>query len=529
MGAFTPAETRADTGVFLRLNAVSKRFANVSANDQITLEFRRGQVHCLLGENGAGKSTLIGMLAGMQQPDAGTIEIGGELKRLTSPAAAIDAGIGVVYQHPALVRTMTVLENLMLAQRRGLRLNRSEAECRLTELGDRLGARFDPRATVGDLSLSEQQQLEIVRALWHTPDMLVLDEPTSLLSPAQTTALLDTLRELAAQGLAVLFVSHKLHEVLRLHGPVTVLRAGRVAARFDGSEIAEMGEDRATSEMLEAMFGEADAEAPGALLGGGVGSGAEPEPVLSLIQVSTVGGEGGLPLTDVSLQVNRGEVLGIAGIDGQGQRHLAEAIAGQRPLASGQIMLEGRDVTGERVRDRARSGVGYITDDRLREGIVQGMSVATNLVLKRLGERPFWVRGITRPRAIDDEAQREISEHDIRPADGAIAAGTLSGGNVQRLLIARELARDPRFIVFNKPTHGLDLRTVSNVRSLVRGFVNKGRAALLISNELDELTALSDRIAVLAGGRIIATIDNNGDRSRMAAKLAELIALDVAA
>ena len=500
-----------DTSPALRVRGLTKRFGEVTANDAVSLDAWPGEVHCLLGENGAGKSTLIAMLAGLQQPDDGTIELAGEVRAITSPAAAIERGIGVVYQHSALIPSMTVLENLMLA-RGGFWLDRERATEHLNDLSTRLGTRIDPNTRVGALSLGQQQQLEIAKVMWAHPRVLVLDEPTSMLTGEEARRLMANVRELVSGGVAVILVTHKLDEALALGDRVTVLREGRVVRCFDRSELgAESGHARMS--VLDAMFGGAlAAEAAGSdtLAGRRHGFDRASSEVLRLEQVSTEGGGEGSPVVDITLGVRAGEVLGVAGIDGHGQQHLAEVIAGQRAPVSGRVILSGNDVTGASVRDRQRLGVRYVTDDRLHEGIVGSFSVALNLLLKRIGERPFWRFGRENREAVSAHATELIKHYGIRASSSNAPAGTLSGGNIQKILLARELENEPRVVVFNKPSYGLDLKTVKLVHEQIRALTEAGTAVLLISTDLDELLELADSIAVISGGCIVGQLENDG-------------------
>lgn len=552
----------------IRLTAITKSFPGIVACDSISLDIAPGQVHCLLGENGAGKSTLIGMLAGLQQPDAGTIEIDGCPVQLSSPAVSLAHGIGVVYQHSALIPSMTVLENLLLSGGGGAGggagggvrggggggagggggfwLDRSGARARLAELAGLLGAEIDPDMAAGDLGLGQQQQVEIARAMWHGSRVLILDEPTSMLTPRAVEHLFASVNRLKAQGLAVVFVTHKLHEALAVGDAVTVLRVGRVSGRIAPAEMRSLDPGQLKSRILESMFGADPEGAKAAVMRDTdrqVGSsetpiraGADsleapriarrpersPAPVaLQLSGITTRARSGETPVTDVSLAIHQGEIVGVAGIDGHGQAHLAEAIAGQLALAAGSIVLDSRDITRLTVKQRQRLGVRYVTDDRLHEGIVGSLSVALNLVLKRIGERPFWTWGRMNAAAVRDEARARIAEFDIRTPSAETRAGTLSGGNIQKLLLARELSHDPRAVVFHKPTAGLDLKSVRQVWASIREFARGGGAALVISPDLDELVALADRIVVMSGGRLVGEVPCGGDR--VAERVGELM------
>ena len=511
--------TTGHSGV-ISLKEITKAFPGVVANDRVSLDIHNGQVHCLLGENGAGKSTLISILAGMQQPDSGTIEIDGVPTPISSPRAAVDLGIGVVHQHSTLIPAFTVLENLMLGET-SLRLGRAQALERLAELSDLLGATINPNALASDLGLGQQQQVEIAKAMWKGSRLLILDEPTSMLTPQAIENLEESVARVKEQGLAVVFITHKLREAYTMGDCVTVLRTGRNVGSISAEEMAGMDEDQARNRILTAMFGE-DLAKVGAHtaeeLAGAIEAVREvpradfdARPVrLSITGATTRARTGDVDIQDVTLAVREGEILGVAGIDGHGQQALAEAVAGQRSLAEGRISFEGADITGRGILARQALGVRYVTDDRLHEGTVGNMSVALNLVLKRIGQRPFWKFGQIDRKAVEAEAQIRISEYGIRTPSAQTRAGTLSGGNIQKILLARELADGARFVVVNKPTYGLDLKTVQLVRELLIEFTRTGGAVLLISTDLDELVELSNRIAVISTGRIVGVVDNEG-------------------
>lgn len=506
--------------VVIRLTGITKRFPGIVANDSISLDVRRGEVHCLLGENGAGKSTLISILAGLQQPDEGTIAINGVKTVIGSPAVSIAQGIGVVYQHSALIPTLTVLENLMLSDEKNFWLDKAHATERLAELSDLLGAEIDPHMLAGDLGLGQQQQVEIAKAMWKGSRVLILDEPTSMLTPQAIDSLVESVNRLKAEGLAVIFISHKLHEAYAIGDAVTILRSGYVAGRIDPSAMHAMTESEAKDRILEAMFGTnpeslsvEQAEAAGAVdVERRVTVADDAQVMLRVEGLTTVSESGEVPIADIDLAIREGEILGVAGIDGHGQRHLAETIAGQRLPVSGRVTLESTDITKLKVKDRQQLGVRYVTDDRLHEGIVGGLSVALNLVLKKVGEAPYWKFGRMDKEAVMREADEQIADYEIRTPSKLTRAGTLSGGNIQKILLARELSHGPRVVIFHKPTYGLDLKTVYRVRETVRDFARGGGAALLISTDLDELAELSDRIVIVSNGRIVGEIVNDGDR-----------------
>ena len=499
----------------IALSGITKRFPGVLANDAISLDLNAGEIHVLLGENGAGKSTLIGILAGMQQPDSGEIRVRGKLVRLGSLRESLSLGIGTVFQHVLLVPSLTVIENLMLGRAWWRPLDRGRTLQRFKELSATLGVSIDPDAPVGRLGLGQQQQVEIMRALWRGEGVLILDEPTSMLTPQGVEDLGRVMRRLADQGIAVIFITHKLREAYAFGDRISVLRLGRKVGELPPERLKTMDEAAATSEVVRLMFGSTEGhrgDGETLLARGqhrrGVRAGRSGPPLLELRNVSTHAASGETGLTDVSLEVRPGEVLGIAGIDGNGQKHLAEVLAGQRPASAGSIAIDGRDVTRESVGDRRKHGLSYITDERLGEGTVGGFSVATNLVLKEIGQSPNWRHGVTLWPRINEMARAAIRQHDVRTPSERTPIGKLSGGNVQKVLLARELGQSTRIAVFNKPTYGLDLQNIRLARRRIAEGAAAGLATVLISTELDELLELSDRIAVMYRGRIAGIVEN---------------------
>jgi simple sugar transport system ATP-binding protein len=499
----------------VELLGITKRFPGVLANDNVSLTVYHGEAHCLLGENGAGKSTLMSILSGMQSPDSGQIRIDGKEATIVSPRQALDLGIGMVYQHSALVPALTVLQNLMLGESHGLRLQVDLARQRLHELGSMLGIEIDPNAEVHKLALGQQQQVEIVKALWRGSRVLILDEPTSMLTPQGVADLQQVLMRLKSQGLAIVFITHKLHEALSIGDRVSILKGGRLI----GSLSQEMLRSRSAGDLqaliVETMFGEeARAASEVAELQGEIEIEHKrrelaSEVVLTLHGVSARAEGAGPGIHDVSLALRRGEILGIAGVDGNGQRELAEAIAGQRPITTGEIHLEKRSIGNLSVSARQRLGLRYVTDDRLGEGIVHSMSVAMNLVLKRIGQQPFWQRGIVQQRSVDRLARALVKAFDVRTPTVTARVGTLSGGNIQKVLLARELSFDPQVVVYSKPTQGLDVKTTRLVRQRIRDQAHDaGVSAIVISTDLEELLDLCDSIAVLYRGRLAGTVEN---------------------
>ena len=503
--------------VAVALSGITKRFPGVTANDDISLTFRRGEVHALLGENGAGKSTLISILAGMQRPDGGRIEIAGKEVRIASPRAALGLGIGTVYQHVLLIPSLTVLENLMLGAPWWRPCNRKATLKRFEELSNLLSANVGPDDLVGKLSLGQQQQVEIMRALWHGEEILILDEPTSMLTPQGVEELGRVVRQLRDYGIAIVFITHKLREAYDLADRISVLRLGKVVGEITKDDLAALSESEVIDRVISMMFDRAQtAEGIEETLVGEAHIADDRQvvdrsgrPALVLENISTTGAQGECALGGANLEVWPREVLGIAGVDGNGQKHLAEVLAGQRAASAGKVVLEDEDVTSFSVLQRRQRGVRYITDERLGEGTAASHSVATNLIAKEIDSAPFSIRGLTRWGAIRDHAREKIDSHDIRTPSERVAIAKLSGGNIQKALLAREMAADASLIIFNKPTYGLDLQNTLRARDWIRKGAGAEEAAILvISNELDELMEVCHRIAVIERGRIVGVVEN---------------------
>lgn len=503
------------SGPLLELKGITKAFPGVLANDRIDLEVRAGEVHALLGENGAGKSTLISILSGMYRPDAGEIRFEGTVVDIDSPRAAIELGIGTVYQHLTLVPTLSVLENLMLGSKGGIgRLDIGAERKRFDELADLLGTDFASAARTGGLALGSQQQVEIMKALWPSDSrVLILDEPTSMLTPKGYEDLRNEINHLTAGGLAVILITHKLHEAIELGDRISVLRDGRKEGEVSPTELDGQSEDELSRWIVGIMFGTQDRE-PGAADGEPETAARLPadrslgEVALTVSDVESKADDEVVGLDGIDFQIRAGEIFGIAGVDGNGQRELAEVIAGQRKASNGDVKLFDRDVSGLGVGRRGRLGLRYITDDRLGEGTVGDLDVAMNSVLKQIGRPPFWKGGTERRDEIDRFAEGLVERFDVRTPSVQTRTATLSGGNVQKLLLAREFSGDAKVVIFNKPTHGLDVRTAEFVRDQIREAATNGVAALVISTEIDELVGLCDRIAVMSRGGISGIVDN---------------------
>jgi len=496
------------------LDGVTKRFPGVLANDAVSLTIRSGEVHVLLGENGAGKSTLIDMLSGVQQPDDGHIFVDGKPTAITSPRHALALGVGTVFQHTMLVPSLTVAENLLLGAPWWQRPRKAELRVRAAAIGNNLGITPNLEALTSSLSLGQQQQVEILRALLRNSRVLILDESTSMLTPQGIEELGALVRKLAGQGLAIVFITHKLKEAVAFGDRVSVLKLGRKVGEIDAGQLRSRSETTIISDIVELMFGKRSDDPEGA-----VQRSHSPEKTANaLLEVrdlyvpATPGNHG---LESVSFSIGQGEVLGLAGIDGNGQKQLAEALAGQLPAVAGSIRLGPAQITGLSVGRRRAAGLRYLTDDRLGEGIVGDFPVAINLFLKEVGAPPLWRHGIEQRSAIEARAGELIRQYDVRTPSPRTPAGRLSGGNIQKLILARELAFGAKLIIFNKPTHGLDLANTLAARQWIKDIAAGGMGVLLISTDLEELLALSDRIAVMSRGRIAGIVDNSG-AARMA-------------
>ncbi len=491
------SESQAVRAPALEMRGITKRYPGVVANDAIDLEIRPGEIHALLGENGAGKTTLMNVLYGLARPDEGTILLDGEEVRLTGPADAIDRGISMVHQHFMLVPVLTVAENIVLgteSTRAGVFLDRKETHRRIVELGQRFGFEIDPDAKVGTLSVGWQQRVEILKALYRNAKILVLDEPTAVLTPQETEEIFEVLRRLAADGHSIVFISHKLYEVLEIADRITVIRRGKVVgerlpAATDEADLAELMVGREVSLTVDR------------------GESRPADPVLEVSGLIVKNSRGQEAVHGIDLEVRAGEILGIAGVAGNGQDELVEAIVGMRRPTGGRVVLDGADITGRRTRSIYEAGVGYVPADRHRFGLVLSFSVADNLVLTAYHRSPF-SRGILRDdAAIRQAAEEKIEAFDIRTPSADAKVATLSGGNQQKVVVAREFGRDLHLLVLDQPTRGLDVGSIEFIHRQTIAKRDAGTAILLVSAELDEVLELSDRIAVIYRGRLVAIRD----------------------
>jgi simple sugar transport system ATP-binding protein len=490
----------------LEMRGITKRYPGVVANDGIDLEVRPGEIHALLGENGAGKTTLMNILYGLARPDEGEILIDGSPVRIANPTDAIARGINMVHQHFMLVPVLTVAENILLGEETmagPIFIDRAEAKRRIVELGKQFGFEIDPDVKVGELSVGWQQRVEILKALYRNAKVLVLDEPTAVLTPQETDEIFAVLRRLAEEGHSIVFISHKLYEVLAIADRITVIRRGRVV----GSRIpAETDEND-----LAALMVGRDVQL--------VVDRGESHPGDVRLQVEGLkvrDDRGSEVVRGVDFEIRAGEIFGIAGVAGNGQDELVEAIVGLRKPAAGLVRLDGRDVTNATTRQMTNLGTGYVPADRHRFGLVLSFSVADNLVLTDY-YRPPYARGIVRnDEAIEERGARAIAEYDVRTPSPEVMAGTLSGGNQQKLVVARELDGDLRLIVLDQPTRGLDVGSIEFIHRQAIKKRDAGTAVLLVSAELDEVLELSDRVAVMYRGQIVSVVDGRtADRNEV--------------
>jgi simple sugar transport system ATP-binding protein len=490
---------RAVTANAVTALGVTKRFPGVVANEDVTFEVRVGEVHALLGENGAGKTTLSNILTGLYRPDEGHLLLDDRETIFESPKAAIDAGIGMVHQHFRLIPTFTVTENIILGTQppsRRFLLDTKSAEDRIVELAEQFSMPVDPRAKVWQLSVGEQQRVEILKVLYRDAQVLIMDEPTAVLTPPEAESLVTTLRSMARQGISVIFISHKLGEVASIADRITVLRDGRSVATVEAQ-----GSSRES--LAELMVGREVTS----VIRQGVGALPGAATVLTVDSLSALGDRGRPALTDVSLQVKAGEILGIAGVAGNGQRELVEVLAGLRPRTSGSIDIDGEAMERTDARHPIRMGVAYVPQDRLGTGLAPDLSIAENLILKRYRRAPISRAPFLRPSVIASEADRLMTQFDVRAPSAETPTRRLSGGNVQKVLLAREMSGAPKVLVVSSPTQGLDVGAVATVHQLLLDAAAKGVGVLLVSEDLDEVMALSDRIAVMYEGKILACIE----------------------
>jgi ABC-type uncharacterized transport system ATPase subunit len=475
------------------MRGITKRFPGIVANDSVDFDLRPGEVHALLGENGAGKSTLMNILYGLYTPDEGEILIRGKRIVMHSPGDAIDQGIGMVHQHFMLIPVMTVAENVVLASEPrtgGVLLDFKEAERRVRELAGRFKFAIDPHARIENISVAQQQRVEILKALYRQADILILDEPTAVLTPQEAKELFEILRGLIAEGLSVIFITHKLDEVLEISDRITVLRRGKKVETISskGATEASLARMMVGREVLLRVDKKTS----------------QPGDAMLRVQDLSVLDDRGLPaVRDVSFDVRAGEIVGIAGVDGNGQTELIDALTGLRKVQSGHIYLGEDDCTGQSARGYLDMGLGHIPEDRQRRGLVLEFNLAENLCLHEYNDRPVSRWGWLSPKRMIEHARDLLRNYDVRGGGPQTRAGSLSGGNQQKVVLAREVERNPKVLIAAQPTRGLDVGAIEFVHRRLVEERDEGRAILLVSFELEEVLSLSDRILVIYEGEIV--------------------------
>jgi simple sugar transport system ATP-binding protein len=495
----------------LELKGITKRFGTLVANDAIDLVVESGQIHSLLGENGAGKSTLMNVLYGLYKADEGQILLDGKPAEFAGPGDAMAAGIGMVHQHFMLIPVFTVAENVALGHeptKRGGVLDLDAARALVRKISDRFGFDVDPDALVEDLPVGVQQRVEIIKSLARDAKVLVLDEPTAVLTPQETDELMEIMRGLAKSGTSIVFITHKLREVKAVADKITVIRQGRVVGEAKPStetaELASMMVGRDVGLKVDKKIAD-----PGKV-------------VLSVSDLSVLDDRDQRAVDHVSFEVRAGEILAIAGVQGNGQTELAEAILGLRAIHSneGDISISGSSVRGKSVRSILEKGVGYVPEDRQKNGLISEFSIAENLMLNGSFTKPyangFGIAFATRARL----AEERVKEFDVRTTSSLTPAGKLSGGNQQKVVLARELSREVDLLIVSQPTRGVDVGSIEFIHERLVEERNAGKAVLLISTELDEVLALADRIAVMYRGRIVGIVDNKTDRAKLGQMMA---------
>lgn len=482
--------------IVLEAKGITKQFPGVLANDKVDFDLRHGEIHALLGENGAGKTTLMNIIYGLYKEESGEILVNGEPISIHSPKDSIAAGIGMVHQHFMLIPVFSVAENIMLGDettRYGF-LDEKTVSQRVRELSKQYSLDVDPTALVGQLPVGVQQRVEIIKALYRNAKILILDEPTAVLTPQEADDLFKIIHELTLQGVSVIFITHKLKEVLAIADRITVMRGGKVMGTTTPKETNE-------------------AKLAALMVGREVILTVEKEDAKPTIEVLQVDGlkvrdmRGLDTVRGVSFKVRAGEILGIAGVQGNGQTELVEALTGLRSVTGGKIHLSGKDMTGKSPRLLTETGMAHIPEDRQRHGLVLAYPVADNMVLNTYYKRPYGISGFMQPKAIDENARLLIENFDVRTPSPYVPVKKLSGGNQQKVIVARELSRDVKLLIANQPTRGLDVGSIEYIHKEIIIMRDRGVAVLLVSAELDEIMALSDRIAVMYRGQIVTIVE----------------------
>ncbi|RXJ00728.1 ABC transporter ATP-binding protein [Anaerobacillus alkaliphilus] len=480
----------------IEMNNIRKEFPGIVANDNITLQLRQGEIHALLGENGAGKSTLMNILFGLYQPDQGEIKVRGEKVAITDPNVANRLGIGMVHQHFMLVENFTVAENIILGMEPTIagRINLKKAEKDVLELSEKYGLKVDPRSKIEDISVGMQQRVEIIKTLYRGAEILIFDEPTAALTPQEINELIQIMKALVKEGKSIILITHKLKEIMSVCDRCTVIRRGKGIGTV---EVKDTNPDALAAMMVgrEVNFTVERVKA-------------QPKHAVLAVNDLVVRDVRKVPVVNsLNLEVKAGEIVGIAGVDGNGQSELIEAITGLRKIESGSITLNGKDLTKLKTRKVTEAGVGHIPQDRHKHGLVLDFSVAENIVLQTYYQEPYSKRKILNFPAIQEKSKKLIEEYDVRTPSEQTLARALSGGNQQKAIIAREVDRSPELLIAAQPTRGLDVGAIEFIHRKLIEERDKGRAVLLVSLELDEVLNVSDRIAVIYEGKIVAIVD----------------------
>lgn len=473
---------------------IRKEFPGVVANDDIFLQVEQGEIHAILGENGAGKSTLMSILFGLYPADHGTIKVNGKEVHIASPNDANALGIGMVHQHFQLVQNFTVTENIILGKEGGFILDRKKAVKRIQALSEQYGLRIDPDSVIENITVGMQQRVEILKMLYRDAQILIFDEPTSVLTPQEIEELMTIMRNMVKEGKSVIFITHKLDEIKEVADRCTIIRRGKVVGVVDVASTSQ-------AKMAAMMVGrpvsfkvEKKPMVPG-------------KPILDISHLTVMNVKKLIAVRDFSLQVRSGEIVGIAGVDGNGQTELVEAITGLRPIVSGTVLVNGKDITHASIRERNEAGIGHIPEDRQKRGLVLSFPMSANMVIKEYYRSPFSRHGILQKQAIDQHAQHIFDTFDVRSGEGIVSlAQKLSGGNQQKAIVGREMTLDCDVIIAVQPTRGLDVGAIEYIHKRLVEHREKGKAVLLVSFELDEIFNLSDRIGVMHRGQLIDVV-----------------------
>ena len=474
---------------------IRKEFPGIVANDDITLQVEEGEIHAILGENGAGKSTLMSILFGLYHADKGIIRVRGREVHIKSPNDAFDLGIGMVHQHFQLVHNFTVAENIIMGKEGGFVYDIRKASRKIKEISERYGLSIEPDMVIEDISVGMQQRVEILKMLYRDADILIFDEPTAVLTPQEIDELMQIMRNLANEGKSIILITHKLDEIKAVAKRCTIIRRGRL---IDVVDVAGTSVEQMAAAMVGRPVSFKVDKAP-----------CHPgDPVLEISHLSVMNSKKVLGVKDFSLTVRSGEIIGLAGVDGNGQTELVEAITGLRKVESGTISFLGRDITGLSIRARNDMGLGHIPEDRQKRGLILGAPLTSNMVIKEFEKEPFSLRGLLHFDAIRDYSEKIVEKFDVRSGEGVDSlAGKLSGGNQQKAIIGREITADPDLLIAVQPTRGLDVGAIEFIHRQLVEERDRGKAILLVSFELDEIFNLSDRIAVISGGELIDIVD----------------------